>query len=189
MNSTSAVGIIKALPTCGLLLFIILGLCLSASPPTINIVHFGSTSFLVGYVIYVVVLILLTLSLGSVSALVRVMTPLTPSLGIYLFVIVIYGVTGFIWAAVSWEGVELTETLTAKNQTVLDGTFTSFYQHSARSKCYRTAVFATDVGPLEVCVGSSSDLVPNDLQMGEHVRLLGRRNNYVFVLHKVVVDS
>lgn len=188
MNSDSAAKIIKALPTFGFLLFLSLGFCINVGSPTMDLIHFGYIPFLVGYTIYAVAVLLLTLSLGSFSALVRLTTPRSPSFGICLFVIAFYGLIGFIWAGVSWSSVELTKTLTANEEITLDGTLASFYRRTTRSKCYRTAVFTTNLGEMEVCASGSRTLLPLDLHMGEHVRLLGRKNNYTFVLRKIIKD-
>lgn len=189
MRTTSAAKIVKALLFFGFLSFLILGACLSMGPPTMDIVDFGSTPFVISYVIYVIALISLTQSLGSFSALVKLTTPRTPSSGIYAFVIVWYGVIGIVWAGVGWSGVELMKTLTAKDDTVLDGALTSFHHHSGRSKCNRTAVFATEFGELEVCMGNSGSLLPKAVQLGAHVHLVGRKSSYVFVLQKVMIAN
>ena len=189
MNTNSAVKIIPALPTCGILLFLVLGFCLNVSPPTMELVNFGFIPFLTGYVVYALVVLLLTLSLGSFAALVRLTTSRTPGIGIYLFVIVWYGVAGLFWGGVGWSSVELAKTHTANEEVTLDGTAASFHHWSTRSKCNGTVVFETNLGELEVCATGSRSRVPKSLQMGEHVRLIGQKNAYAFVLRKVMKDS
>lgn len=132
MHTNSAVKIIPALPTCGILSFLVLGFCLNVSPPTMEIVHFGFIPFLTGCVVYAVTVLLLTLLLGSFAALVRLTTPRTPSIGIYSFVAVSYGVAGLFWGGVGWCSVELAKTHTANEEVTLDGTVKSFHRWSTR---------------------------------------------------------
>lgn len=187
MRNGSAAVIIKGLPIWGVLLFLVTGLCLSACPPTIDTANVGFISALIGYVVYLGTIIMLTLSMGSFHALVRLTTPRRPSVGTYLFVVVWYGLAGIIWAGVSSSGVQIAQVLTARDETVLNGTFTSYHQHSGRSRCARTAVFATELGELELCANSGRTLLPQHLHIGNHVRLFGRKSDFTFVLKTVVI--
>lgn len=189
MNKNLAGKIIPALPACGIVFFFVLGFCLNVSPPTMAIVQFGYIPFVTGYVVYAAVVLLLTLSLGSFAALVTLTTPRTPSIGIHVFVIVWYGVAGLFWGGIAWSSVELAKTHTANDEVILEGTARSFHRWSTRSKCSGTVVFETSLGELEVCATGSRSRVPKSLKMGEHVRLIGHKNAYAFVLRKVMRDT
>jgi len=189
MGTNSAVKIVKALPMCGVLLFLGLAFSLNVSPRAMEIVDLGFVPFLTGYAVYAVVLFTLTLCLGSFTALVRLTTPRRPSAGIGLFVLVWYGIIGLFWGGIGWSSVELTKIHTANKEITLDGKVTSFRRWSTRSKCSRTVVFETKLGELQACAAGSSALVVESLQMGEHVHLIGRKNAYAFVLQKVMKGS
>jgi hypothetical protein len=175
----------------GIVAWVLSGIFFGNMEPSLELNSLGFSPFFIGCAICIVVLLLSEFAAGSIGSAIRLLSLKSPTVaGRIIWALIL------ISSCAAWGGTadfmfSIYQNVTARSGAEINGKFLYYAKWGSRDRCQKMAVFSTEYGEIGACaMGHSSNFnmgtfIPNSLNTGDEVVLVGRENNSVFVLKKI----